>query len=414
MAIKLFEPLELRGVTLQNRIVVEPMTQFSADAGVAGDWHLMHLGQFAVSGAALVFTESTYVAAEARNAPECLSLYTDEQEAALARIIGFFHRRSPAKFGVQLCHGGRKASSRPHWVGGGPLSISEGGYEVVAPSAVAIKEGWPVPRPITHDEIPRIVEMFRAAAMRAQRAGADVLELHGAHGYLIHQFLSPISNRRKDAYGGPVENRMRFGLEVFEAVRAAWPHDKPLGIRVSATDWAEGGWNLEETIAFARRLDALGCDFMDVSSGGLTIAQKVETGPGYQTGFAAAIKAKVGMQIITVGGISSPYQAKSILRTGQADMVGLARPILYNPRWPWMAAEELGATAFYPPQYERAQPSKWRSPITVLPGNVLEAEPTASPAPLIQPMLPNGSNPHHRAGNPRPLPFSGYLFSRRQ
>ena len=372
MAIRLFEPLELRGVALQNRIVFEPMTQFSSKDGVAGDWHLMHLGQFAVSGAALVFTESTYVAPEARNARECLSLYTYEQEAALARIIGFFHRHSPAKFGVELCHGGRKASSRPNWVGGGPLSVSEGGYETVAPSPLPVNEGWPVPRPIAYGEIPKIVEMFRSAAARAQNAGADVLELHGAHGYLIHQFLSPITNRRNDGYGGSLANRMRFCLEVFEAVRAVWPHDKPLGIRVSATDWAEGGWTLEDTIALARRLDSLGCDFMDVSSGGLTSAQKIETGPGYQTVFAAAIKAQVMMRIITVGGISSPQQAETILRTGQADMVGLARPMLYNPRWPWMAAEELGASAFYPPQYERAQPSKWRSPITALPGNVLE------------------------------------------
>ena len=374
MAIRLFEPLDLRGVTLQNRIVVEPMTQFSASAGVAGDWHLMHLGQFAVSGAALVFTESTYITAEARNAPESLSIYTDEQEAALARIIGFFHKHSPAKFGVQLCHGGRKASSRPHWVGGGPLPISEGGYEAVAPSPVPIREGWPVPRPISHDEIPSIIEMFIAAAVRAHRAGADVLELHGAHGYLIHQFLSPITNRRNDEYGGSAENRMRFGLEIFEAVRAVWPQDKPLGIRVSATDWAEGGWTVEETIAFARRLDAMGCDFMDVSSGGLTGAQKVETGPGYQTVFAAAIKAQVGMRIITVGQISNPHQAESILRTGQADLIGLARPILFNPRWPWMAAEELGAKAFYPPQYERAQPNKWRLPGASAPGNVLQPD----------------------------------------
>jgi 2,4-dienoyl-CoA reductase-like NADH-dependent reductase (Old Yellow Enzyme family) len=293
-----------------------------------------------------------------------------------------------------LCHGGRKASSRPHWLGGGPLSTSDGGYEVVAPSPVPIKEGWPVPRPIAHHEIPRIVEMFRAAAVRAAHAGADILELHGAHGYLIHQFLSPISNRRNDSYGGSLANRMRFGLEVFEAVRTVWPHDKPLGIRVSATDWAEGGWTLEDTIAFARHLQALRCDFMDVSSGGLTPNQKVETGPGYQTSFAAAIKAQVAMRIITVGGISSPHQAESILRTGQADMIGLARPILYNPRWPWMAAEELGATAFYPPQYERAQPAKWRSPIAVLPGNMLEGEPPISlPA-------PNGSRPTAFTGSP--------------
>jgi 2,4-dienoyl-CoA reductase-like NADH-dependent reductase (Old Yellow Enzyme family) len=372
MAVRLFEPLTLRGTVLQNRIVVEPMTQFSAKAGVAGDWHLMHLGQFAVSGAALVFTESTYVTAEARNAPESLSIYTDEQEAAIARIISFFHTHSSTKFGVQLCHGGRKASSRPHWVGGGPLPIEEGGYEAVAPSPVPIKEGWPVPRPLALQEIPAIVGMFRSAASRAERAGADILEIHGAHGYLIHQFLSPITNRRNDAYGGSAENRMRFGLEVFEAVRAVWPQDKPLGIRVSATDWAAGGWTVEDTIAFACRLDAMGCDFMDVSSGGLTGEQRIETGPGYQTGFAAAIKARVGMRIITVGQISNPHQAESILRTGQADLIGLARPILYNPRWPWMAAEELGAKAFYPPQYQRAQPTMWRLPGAGAPGNVLQ------------------------------------------
>ncbi len=371
MPVRLFEPLTLRGVTLTNRIVVEPMTQFSASGGVAGDWHLMHLGQFAVSGAALVFTESTYVTADARNAPESLSIYTDEQEAALARIIGFFHAHSPTMFGVQLCHGGRKASSRPHWVGGGPLPISEGGYQAVAPSPVAIKEGWPVPRPIPTDEIPDIINMFRVAAIRAHRAGADVLEIHGAHGYLIHQFLSPVTNRRNDAYGGSLVNRMRFGLEVFEAVRAAWPADKPLGMRVSATDWVAGGWTLEETVQFARELDALGCDFMDVSSGGLSGEQQIETGPGYQTGFAAAVKAAVRMRIIAVGQVSNPHQAETILRTGQADMIGLARPMLYNPRWPWMAAEELGAKAFYPPQYERAQPGKWRLPGASAPGNVL-------------------------------------------
>jgi 2,4-dienoyl-CoA reductase-like NADH-dependent reductase (Old Yellow Enzyme family) len=257
-------------------------------------------------------------------------------------------------------------------LGGGPLPISEGGYEAVAPSPVPAREGWPVPRQISRDEIPNIVEMFRSAAMRAHRAGADVLELHAAHGYLIHQFLSPLTNRRNDDYGGSLRNRIRFALEVFEAVRATWPQDKPLGVRVSATDWAEGGWTLEETVALARSLDAMGCDFMDVSSGGLTGAQQIETGPGYQTGFAAAIKAEVGMRIITVGQISSPHQAESILRTGQADLIGLARPMLYNPRWPWLAAEELGAKAFYPPQYERARPAAWHMPGASAPGNVLQ------------------------------------------
>lgn len=374
MAVRLFEPISLRGTTLTNRIIIEPMTQFSAKAGVAGDWHLMHLGQFAVSGAGAVFTESTYVTAEARNAPESLSIYNDEQEKGLARVIDFFHTHSQTKFGIQLCHGGRKASSRPHWVGGGPLPISEGGYEAVAPSPVPIKEGWPVPREIAHDEVPKIVEMFSKAAVRAHRAGADLLEIHCAHGYLIHQFLSPITNHRTDSYGGSLENRMRFGLEVFEATRAAWPSDKPLGVRVSATDWATGGWTLDECIVFATRLEALGCDFIDVSSGGLTAAQQIETGPGYQTGFAAAIKARVKMRVTTVGQISNPHQAETILRTGQADMIGIARPALYNPRWPWVAAEELGAKAFYPPQYERAHPHAWRLPGASAPGNMLRPD----------------------------------------
>lgn len=376
MTVRLFEPLALRGITLQNRIVVEPMTQFSAKAGVAGDWHFMHLGQFAVSGAGLVFTESTYVTAEARNAPESLSIYTDEQQAAIGRIVDFFHTHSQTKFGVQLCHGGRKASSRPHWVGGGPLPLAEGGYEAVAPSPIPIKEGWPVPREIRQDEISNIIEMFVAAAVRADHAGADVLEIHGAHGYLIHQFLSPITNHRKDAYGGDLKNRMRLALEVFEAVRSAWPDDKPLGVRVSATDWAPGGLTVDDIISFATCLDELGCDFIDVSSGGLTGEQRIETGPGYQTGFAAAIKSRVRMRVTTVGQISSPHQAESILRTGQADLIGIARPILFNPRWPWMAAEELGAKAFYPPQYQRAHPKNWRLPGASAPGNVLQADAT--------------------------------------
>lgn len=216
-----------------------------------------------------------------------------------------------------------------------------------------------MPREIALNEIPAIVEMFRSAAVRANRAGADVLEIHGAHGYLIHQFLSPITNHHKDSYGGTFENRTRFGLEVFEAVRAAWPHDKPLGIRVSASDWVPGGLTVDDVILFAKRLGDLGCDFIDVSSGGISGEQRIETGPGYQTGFAAAIKARVRMRVTTVGQISSPHQAESILRTGQADLIGLARPVLYNPHWPWMAAEELGASVAYPPQYERAHPSKW-------------------------------------------------------
>ena len=369
MTIRLFEPLELRGLTLPNRIVVEPMTQFSADDGVAGDWHIMHLGQYAISGCGMVLSESCYVEAIARNNPACLSLYSDPQEEAVGRITSFYHRYGKAAFGVQLCHGGRKASSKPHWEGGGRLLVDEGGYEAVAPSPVPIGEGWPAPRQLTVPEIQAIVGMFVESAGRAARAGCDVLELHGAHGYLIHEFLSPVTNRRGDAYGGSLENRMRFGLEVFEAVRAAWPDDRPLGIRISATDWVLGGWDLESSIVFAKRLDAMGCDFIDVSSGGLSPEQKIETGPGYQTGFAAAIKAGVTMKVITVGQITEARQAETILRTGQADLIGLARIMLYNPRWPWVAAQELGAEADYARQYERAHPSRWAIPGVSAPGN---------------------------------------------
>lgn len=374
MAVRLFEPLELRGLTLPNRIVVAPMTQFSAHDGTAGDWHFVHLGQFALSGAALVMTESTYIEPDARNSPASLSLFSDAQAAAVGRIVSFFRAHGQSRFGVQLCHGGRKASSKPYWLGGGPLLQSEGGYQAVAPSPIPIREGWPVPRELSVRDIQSIVELFVAGAQRAERAGADLVELHGAHGYLIHQFLSPITNKRTDRYGGELANRMRFALEVFEAVRAAWPSDKPLGIRVSATDWIEGGWDVEDTIALARKLDALGCDYIHVSSGGLAPEQRIETGPGYQTGFAAAVKAKVTMPVITVGQITSPHQAETILRTGQADLVALARVMLFNPRWPWLAAHELGAEVFYPRQYERANPARWSTSGISNPGNEPEKQ----------------------------------------
>ncbi|MGQ7794570.1 NADH:flavin oxidoreductase/NADH oxidase [Faunimonas sp. B44] len=369
MAVKLFEPLALRGIALQNRIVVAPMTQFSADEGVAGDWHLMHLGQFAVSGAALIMTESTYVEPNARNNPRSLALYTEEQAAALGRIANFIHSHGIASFGVQLCHGGRKASSKPHWVGGGPLLAEEGGYPAVAPSPIPIKVGWPTPREMTMRDIAEAVGMFASATRRAVAVGADLIEIHGAHGYLIHQFLSPITNRRGDHYGGTRENRMRFATEVFEAVRAIWPADKPIGIRVSATDWIQGGWTTEDTVALAQRMEDLGCDYIHVSSGGLAPQQKIETGPGYQVGFAAAVKAAVKMPVVAVGQITSPQQAESILRTGQADLIALARTMLFNPRWPWLAAHELGAVAHYPPQYERADPRRLATSAISNPGN---------------------------------------------
>lgn len=377
MASRLFEPITLRGLTVENRIVIEPMTMYSAPDGVAGDWHLMHLGQLAVSGAGMLFNESTYVSPGSRNNPTCLSLYTDEQEAALRQIIDFVHLHAPVAYGVQLCHAGRKASARRPWDGGGPLPIEEGGHRPMGPSAVALHDGWPAPRELSRGDISEIVSQFRDSAVRAERAGADVLEIHAAHGYLIHQFLSPLSNRRDDEYGGSLLNRLRFAIEVFDAVRGVWPDDKPLGLRVSATDWADGGWNVDETVELAALMEARGCDFIDVSSGGLTRAQQIETGPGYQTGFGAAVKAAVSMPVITVGEISDPQQAETILRTGQADMIGIARAALANPRWPWFAAEKLGEEAFYPPQYDLARPAKRSAAPTAIASAVNRAAPHA-------------------------------------
>lgn len=369
MSVLLFEPITLRGLTLANRIVVEPMTQFSTDDGVACDWHLMHLGQYAVSGAGLALTESTYVAPEARNTPMCLSLYTDEQEGAIARIKRFFDAHGDTRFGVQLCHAGRRASAKEPWLGGGPRVPAEGGHETWAPSALPVGAGWPPPRPLDAAEMQRIREAFASSAQRALRAGADVIELHCAHGYLLHQFLSPLANMREDAYGGTLENRMRFPLEIFQAVRGVWPDDKPLGVRISATDWVDGGWDLAQSIAFAQALDALGCDFIDVSSGGLSTEQKIAVGPAYQTPFAAAIKVAVKMKVIAVGLINDAHQAEAILREGKADMIGLARAMLYDPRWPWHAAHALGVKLDYPRQYERAHPSRAGGAGINAPGN---------------------------------------------
>lgn len=369
MTIRLFEPLELRGLRLENRIVIEPMTQFSTVDGVAGDWHIMHLGQFAVSGAGMVLSESCYIESIARNHPNCLAIYTDEQEAAIARVCRFFEAHGNAAFGPQLCHGGRKASSRPHWEGGGKLDLKDGGYEAVAPSPVPVHPGWPVPRELSVKDIQSIVEMFAASATRAARAGCKVLQLHAAHGYLIHEFLSPVTNLRNDRYGGSLENRMRFGLEVFEAVRAVWPEQAPIGVRISAIDWIVDGWTLDQTLVFAKRLDDAGCDFIDVSTGGLAPQQRVETGPGYQVEYAAAVKQAVKMKVVAVGQITEPRQAETILRSNQADMIGLARIALYNPRWPWLAARELGADLRYPKQYERAHPARWSLPGASSPGN---------------------------------------------
>ncbi len=359
---ELFKPLELRGLTIANRIVVAPMTQFSARDGVAGDWHLMHLGNLAIGGAGLAITESTYVSANARNAPDCLSLYSDEQEAGIARIKRFIDDQGGARLGVQLCHAGRKASALMPWEGGGPRHVRDGGYPTVAPSAVPLDDNWPVPHALSTSEISQIVSDFESAAQRADRAGIDFIELHGAHGYLLHQFLSQVSNHREDEYGGSIQNRMRFLSEVFSAVRAVWPDQKPIGVRLSATDWIAGGWDLEQTVSACQLLQKLGADYVHISSGGLSPRQKISAGPGYQVPFAAEVKKHIDLPVIAVGSISEPMQAETILRTGQADLIALGRAMLYNPRWPWAAARQLGVEPDYPRQYERANPDRWHRP----------------------------------------------------
>ncbi|HUF87500.1 MAG TPA: NADH:flavin oxidoreductase/NADH oxidase [Thermohalobaculum sp.] len=357
MTSTLFSPVRLGPLELGNRIVVSSMCQYSAVDGSMTDWHLMHLGQFAVSGAALVFVEATGVEPEGRITPGCTGLYSDANEAAMARVIRFFRDYGNARIGIQIGHAGRKASADVPWRGGRPLAADQGAWQTVAPSAIPFGPGWHVPEAMTPATMRRVREGFVAAVRRAERLGFDALELHSAHGYLLHSFLSPVSNRRDDAYGGSLENRMRFPLELFDAVRAIWPADRPLGVRFSAADWIEGGWDVESSIAYAEELKARGCDFVDVSSGGVSPEQKVVTGPGYQTGFAAEIRRATRLPTMSVGQITDPEQAETIVRTGQADMVSLARAMLFDPRWPWHAAMALGDSAAFPPQYQRAHAS---------------------------------------------------------
>ena len=357
MPSQLFKPIKLRGLELSNRIIVSPMCQYSAINGDMTDWHLMHLGQLAVSGSGLVFVEATGVEAAGRISPGCLSLCSDENEAAMRRVVEFFNNYGNASIGIQLAHAGRKASTDIPWRGGLPMTNNDpNGWETFAPSAIPFDEGWPTPTVLDEIGLDRVRQAFIDAAIRAVRVGYHVIEMHCAHGYLLHQFLSPLTNQREDDYGGDLKNRMRFPLDVFKAVRAVCPDGYPVGVRVSATDWVDGGWDLESTIAFARKLRDLGCDFIDVSSGGNSPEQRIIAGPGYQTGFASAVRQATGLATIAVGQITDPHQAETILGTGQADMVALARGILYDPRWPWHAAKSLRAKANFSPQYMRANP----------------------------------------------------------
>jgi len=354
----LFQPLRLRGLTLENRIMVSPMCQYSAVDGSMTDWHLAHLGMLANSGAALLCFEMTDVEAIGRITPGCSGLYSDANETALARVVAHCRRHGQAKLAIQLGHAGRKASCAPPWNSGGrPLGPEEGGWEPVAPSPVAMGEGERVPRALTNSEVKALVAKFADSTRRIRRLGFDAIELHGAHGYLIHEFLSPLSNRRDDEYGGSLANRMRFPLEVFAAVRSEWPGDRPLGIRLSCTDWVQGGWDIEQSATLAHELKKLGCDWIDASSGGLVKNQVIPVAPGYQVPFAERIRRETGITTIAIGLITEPEQAEAIVAGGKADMVALARGLLWDPRWPWHAAIRLGAEPRIAPQYLRARPA---------------------------------------------------------
>ncbi|OJT27344.1 oxidoreductase [Archangium sp. Cb G35] len=351
----LFTPLTLRGLTLKNRIVVSPMCQYSSEDGFANDWHFVHLGTRAVGGAGLIIFEATAVEAIGRISPQDLGIWKDEHIAPLARITRFIHEQGSVA-GIQLAHAGRKASTAQPWKGGAPIPPSEKeGWKPVGPSPVPFDAEHTVPEALDEAGIQRVVRAFVDATERAKAAGFRHVEIHAAHGYLLHEFLSPLSNQRTDRYGGSFENRVRLTREVVQAVRKRWPEELPLFVRISATDWAEGGWNLDESVALAKLLKQDGVDLIDCSSGALVPGVKISAGPGYQTPFAERIRKEAGIATGAVGFIRSAFQADHILRTEQADVVILARELLRNPYWPLHAARELHATVPWPPQYERAQ-----------------------------------------------------------
>ena len=352
---QLFTPWTLGDLRLPNRIVIAPMCQYSAQDGCATDWHLIHLGHLALSGAGMLILEATAVAAHGRITPGCLGLYSDANEAALDQVLKTVRKHSPITLTVQLAHAGRKGSSHAPWDGG--LQIRRGealAWRTESASALPHAAGEDAPQALGIDGLKRVRNDFVVAARRAARLGLNGIELHGAHGYLLHQFLSPIANRRTDAYGGSLQNRMRFPLEVFDAVREAFPAGKPVWMRLSATDWVEGGWDIEGTLEMSGALRARGCAAIHISTGGVASTQAIKPAPGFQVPFAQQVKAQIGLPTIAVGLITEAEQAEAIIANGQADAVALARAMLANPRWPWHAAEKLGAKVVAPKQYWRA------------------------------------------------------------
>jgi 2,4-dienoyl-CoA reductase-like NADH-dependent reductase (Old Yellow Enzyme family) len=360
-AAKLFQPLTVGGLTLDNRIVIAPMCQYSAEDGAMTDWHIQHLGQLAASGAGLLTIEATAVEPEGRISFADVGLWDDRTEAAMARVLNAVRRYSTMPIAIQLAHAGRKASTDLPWRGGAQLAPDHAnGWQTVAPSALPFEASENAPTALDRAGLDRIRDAFADAARRSARLGLDAIQIHGAHGYLLHEFLSPLSNRREDEYGGSLENRMRFPLEVFDAVRAAFPADRPVSVRVSGTDWVEGGWDIEQTIAFAKALEARGAAAIHVSSGGLDPRQAIPVGPNYQVPLARAVRQAVSIPVVAVGLITEYEQAEAILATGDADLIGLARTMLYDPRWPWHAAAHFGAQVKVPPQYLRSQPRRFR------------------------------------------------------
>jgi 2,4-dienoyl-CoA reductase-like NADH-dependent reductase (Old Yellow Enzyme family) len=356
----LFTPFRVGALTLPNRLVIAPMCQYSAVDGCMTDWHLIHLGHLALSGAALLTIEATAVLPEGRITYADVGLWNEAAEAAIARTLESVRRWSPIAIAIQLAHAGRKASTEVPWKGGRQIPPGQAnGWQPVAPSAIPYQAGELPPLALDRDGLTRVRDAFVAAAQRAARIGIDAVQLHGAHGYLLHQFLSPLSNKREDEYGGSLQNRMRFPLEVFEAVRAAFPADRPVTMRVSGTDWVNGGWDIDQTVTFAQALEARGCSAIHVSSGGLTPSQQIPVGPSYQVPLARAVKQATRIPVIAVGLITEFEQAEAILGTGDADMVALARAVLYDPRWPWHAAAHFGAHLKAPDQYLRSQPRQY-------------------------------------------------------
>ena len=359
MTSRLFSPIEIGGMQFHNRIAISPMCQYSADDGSATDWHLQHWMMLAMSGAAMITIEATGVTRAGRITHNCLGLYSDHNEAAAARALAAARRvaRPGTRFGIQLAHAGRKASTQVPWQGGGALGKGEDPWPTIAPSAIAFTDSWHVPQALDRDGIAGVTTAFVRAAKRAERAGFDYVEIHGAHGYLLHEFLSPLANRRDDDYGGPLENRMRLILDVAHAVRAALPPAMIVGARLSATDWVDGGFAVDEAVIVARALKEAGVAFVCVSSGGMSPHQKPPLGPGYQVPFAERIRREAGLPTRAVGLITEPAMAEAIIAEGRADLVALGRAILADPRWPWRAAVALGGKVHPPSQYLRAMPT---------------------------------------------------------